>query len=1018
MTGALPSVTNRQGLMTNTAPNHSLNGLSVASPHLKGDSMNRLRVALTFVCAIALAAPAVAQQTTGNITGRIMDDQGAAVPGVTVTAKNAQTGFSRTDVSDAEGVYRLSSMPVGTYDITAELQGFSRIENKAVVLNVGQTIDINMTLKVASLQETVTVSGATPIIETSASSVGGVVDIGRIESLPLNGRQFANLAATIPGVGLGFHSDPTKSSQFSPQINGGNGRNVNYQIDGGDNNDDTVGGLLQLFPLEAIQEFNFVTQRFKAEYGRSNGGVMNIVTKSGTNDYRGSWFTLFRDKSLNSQTFSEQIAKLDKQDYRRWQFGGSFGGPIARDRAHFFAAVERTQQDTNQAVDTRGLFPGEDGVYATPVRENLFTSKVTANVTATQYLAVRYGRNSNSQPYGATLRNAPSAWSTSENTFNSFNVNHNWVLPGSKLNEFIFQYADFGNHIPLSSEDPWLIFPNGVRTGANPNTPQTTQQKKWQFRNDFNWSVTGMGGLGHDFKAGVNWIHEPRLYATFNGGAAPQLTLNSDSLTSTVRNVQYQGGAADINIPLDLYSIYVQDDWRLTDRVTLNLGLRYDYVDGMPLDQSANPNFQEFQRAGAAGRFTNFPLLEDFGQSTRNDGDNIQPRAGVAWDVTGAGTSVVRAGWGMYTDFGYTNSNILFPAIDVAGGHGQVFFVNNPNGIRKADGSFYTPADPVSTIAHLNEVDTSLAPLFGQISSPRLEQPYTRQANIGYSHQLDPMTAVTVDYVRVDGRDINIRFRPNTRIDGGPRRLADLNIRPNTLSIRTAVSKGETTYDGLILGLRRRMSRGFDLTASYTLSKATSIIGTANDELDQNYIQDATDPFGAVNNGPSNRTDARHRVSVSAVIQAPWGVQVAPIFIYRSALPMLTFEGTDTNNDSNTNDITTRAYKYTGLNADGTATFEETGACETVNCSRRAPFSQMNLRVSKSFRLYRTTRLEAIGEVFNLFNAKNPALPLTSQRVNATTGAPQASFMQPVAYAGDFQQPEQRIGQIGFRFTF
>jgi hypothetical protein len=980
--------------------------------------MRTFVTALMMAGLVALGAPVAAQQTTGNITGRIVDDQGAAVPGVTVTALNAQTGFTRNDTSDAEGIYRLNAMPVGTYDITAELQGFSRIESKGIVLNVGQTHDINLTLKVASLQETVTVSGETPIIESSSSSVGGVVDIGRIESLPLNGRQFANLAATIPGVGLGFHSDPTKSSQFSPQINGGNGRNVNYQIDGGDNNDDTVGGLLQLFPLEAIQEFNFVTQRFKAEYGRSNGGVMNIVTKSGTNDLRGSWFTMFRDKALNAQTFSQEIANLEKQDYRRWQFGGSFGGPIARDKAHFFAAIERTQQDTNQAVDTRGLFPGEDGVYPTPVRENLFTGKVTSNVTPSQYLAVRYGRNTNSQPYGATLRNAPSAWSTSENTFNSINANHNWVLAGSKLNEFIFQYADFGNHIPLSSNDPWLIFPNGVRSGANPNTPQTTKQKKWQFRDDFSWSITGMGGLGHDFKAGVNWIHEPTLFATFNGGAEPQLTLNSDALNSTVRNVQFQGGAADINIPLDLYAVYIQDDWRLNDRMTLNLGLRYDYVDGMPLDQSGNPNFQAFQAAGQAGRFTNFPLLEEFGQSTRNDGDNLQPRVGLAWDLTGTGRNVVRAGWGVYNDFGYTNSNILFPAIDVAGGHGQVFFVNNANGIVKADGTFFTPSDPISSIASQNEVNTSLAPLFGQIASPRLEQPYTRQTNVGFARQIDSTTALTVDYVRVDGRDINIRFRPNTRINGGPRRLADLDIRPNTLSIRTAVSKGESTYDGLIIGLRRRMSRGFDLTGSYTLSKAESIIGTANDELDANNIQDATDPFNPVNSGPSTRTDARHRVTLSAVIQVPWDIQVAPIFIYRSALPTLTFEGVDTNNDSNTNDITARAYKYTGLNADGTATFEDIGPCETVNCSRRAPFSQLNLRLSKAFRLRGTTRVEAIAEVFNLFNAKNPALPITSQRVNATTGAQQASFMQPVAYAGDFQQPEQRIGQIGFRFSF
>src|SRR5688572_28150659 len=311
--------------------------------------MQRFFIAVCAALAIALAAPAaLAQQTTGNINGRIVDDQGAAIPGVNVTGKNTQTGFVRSDVSDAEGVYRLTALPVGTYDITAELQGFSKFESKGIVLNVGQTLDVNVPLKVASLQESITVSGATPLIETSSSSVGGVVDVGRIENLPLNGRQFANAAITIPGVGLGYHSDPTKSTQYSPQIAGGNGRNVNYQIDGGDNNDDTVGGLLQLFPLEAIEQFNFVTSRYKAEYGRSNGGVMNIITKSGTNDLRGSWFTLYRDEAMNAKTETEKRAGADKQDYRRYQFGGSLGGPIVTNKAHYFGAFERTQQDTFQ----------------------------------------------------------------------------------------------------------------------------------------------------------------------------------------------------------------------------------------------------------------------------------------------------------------------------------------------------------------------------------------------------------------------------------------------------------------------------------------------------------------------------------------------------------------------------------------------------------------------------------------------------------------------------------------------
>ena len=479
--------------------------------------MKKIIIAMIALC-VCVAVPALAQQTTGNIQGRIVDAQGAAMPGVTVTAKHDATGFTRSAVSDAEGLYRLNAMPIGTYELHAELSGFAPYEGKGLIVNVSQTVDANIELKMAGVAETVSVTAESPLIQTTNSSVGGVVDMKRIENLPLNGRQFANLAATVPGVGLGMHSDPTKSTQFSPQINGGAGRNVNYQIDGGDNNDDTVGGLLQLYPLEAIQEFNFITQRFKAEYGRSNGGVLNVVTKSGTNLWSGSFFELFRDKSMNAQTQTEKLSEVDKQDYRRNQFGGSFGGPIAKDKVFFFVAAERTQQDTTQAVNTEGLFPDKDGVFPIPYRENLVTGKFTANLNASHYLAVRYGRNSNSQPYGADAQSTFDNWGDSTNEFNSINVNHNWVLGGSTLNEIVFQYADFSNQILSRSSAPNETFQNGVTTGANLNTPQTTQQKKWQFRDDFTWHRTGMGGLGHDFKVGVNYINEPRLFITFNTG--------------------------------------------------------------------------------------------------------------------------------------------------------------------------------------------------------------------------------------------------------------------------------------------------------------------------------------------------------------------------------------------------------------------------------------------------------------------------------------------------------------------
>lgn len=982
--------------------------------------MRRFFSAACVALAIALAAPAaLAQQTSGNISGRIVDDQGAAVPGVSVTGKNTQTGFTRTDVSDGEGVYRLTALPVGTYDITAELQGFTKVENKGIVINVGQTLDVNMSLKVASLQESITVSGATPLIETSSSSVGGVVDVARIENLPLNGRQFANLAATIPGVGLGFHSDPTKSTQYAPQIGGGNGRNLNYQIDGGDNNDDTVGGLLQLFPLEAIQEFNFVTSRYKAEYGRSNGGVMNIVTKSGTNTMAGSFFTLLRDDKMNAKTETEKLAEADKQEYRRYQFGGSFGGPIARNRAHFFGAAERTQQDTFQVVSTEGLFPELDGTFGTPYRENLVTGKVTANLNASQYLAVRYGRNTNSQPYGADPVVPPSGWGTSKNNFNSINVNHNWVLGGSKLNEFIFQYADFANNISANSGDPTQSFPNGVSIGQNGNTPQTTEQKKYQFRDDFSWSVTGLGGLGHDFKTGFNFINEPRLFITFNTGTN-DYTYNhlTNDVNGPLSSVTRNGGAAEANIPMRQYAYYIQDDWRVNGRLTVNLGLRYDYITGYQIDQSRNPNFVKVQAAARAGLLAGIKGLENFGKDPQEDRDNLQPRIGFAYDLRGNGRDLIRGGWGIYYDMGYTNSNVLFPAIDATGiGSGVVFNVDTPSGIRNADGSFYRVGQPIANIASQNQANPNALPLIGQWLDPRLQVPYTRQLAFGWSHQLSQSTVVNIDFVRNDGRDLNVRPRINTRPVGqpsAPRRLAFLDLQPNAAGTRPAVSRGESEYNALILGLKRRMFNGIDFTATYTLQEAKSTIGTAGDELNSNNIQEAEllydDPRVF---GPTSRTDARHQGTLAAVLQLK-GFTVSPIFLFRSALPVSITEGLDTNNNGERNDLPAKAYAFDGVGNPP----KEIGDCSTWNCGRGAARTQLNLRVSRRFPLYRGATVEAIAEVFNLFNAKN-----ASGFGNNTTrllgdGTINPDFMQPTEYSGDFQNPEQRVGQIGFRFTF
>src|SRR5688572_22642989 len=561
---------------------------------------NVARVVLA--CALILPGPALAQQTTGTIAVRIVDDQDAAIPGAVVTALSLVTGLVRETTSDENGLYRLPALPVGAYDVAAQVQGFARFARGNIVVNVGQTRDLDIILRVAALAETITVTAELPVLPVTSSAVGQVVEMARIERLPLNGRQFANLAATVPGVGLGFHSELTKSTQYSPQISGGNGRNVSYIVDGGDNNDDTVGGLLQLFPLEAIQEFNVLTQRFDAEYGRG-GAVLNVVTKSGTNDLRGSWFTLVRDRGLNARTVSERINDLEKQGYRRYQLGGSVGGPIIADRAHFFAAYERTQQDTRQVVNTLGLFPAEDGIYDIPFREDLFTAKVTASPRPAHYVALRYARDGNSQPAGAGLRAAPSSWATTLNTYHSLNANHNWVVGRSALNEFVFQFSDYVNQVPATDTGPHLRFPNSVTAGTSPLAPQGTEQRRWQFRDDVSWTRTGLGGLGHLVKAGVNVIHEPHLFVSVGQGTSGIFTMGANALNGPVTSILVIGGNTELNIPFDSYALFAQDDWRVNDRLTLNLGVRWDYIDGIPFSQEGNPNFQVLQAAGRTGRF-------------------------------------------------------------------------------------------------------------------------------------------------------------------------------------------------------------------------------------------------------------------------------------------------------------------------------------------------------------------------------------------------------------------------------
>jgi hypothetical protein len=319
-------------------------------------------LAVFVIGASGISASVFAQTSnTGTVTGVVKDEKGGLVPGANVKLVNLGTNAERSAVTSEDGNFEITQLVPGNYRLEIEAKGFSKYVQEPVVVNVLQRTTVNPDLKVGGIGETVTVTGeSAPLVETTKTDVSGVVDQRRLENLPVNGRSFASLAILIPGATLQPSFDPTKARVGTFSVGGSTGRNLNITIDGGDNKDNAVGGILQNFSMEGIQEFALSTQRFSAANGRSGGALLSVVSKSGSNDFHGSVFGFFRDDALNANApklLSEanpdlfpDPADAVKPPFSRQQFGGSFGGPIKADKAFFFGTVERTRERGNSIV--------------------------------------------------------------------------------------------------------------------------------------------------------------------------------------------------------------------------------------------------------------------------------------------------------------------------------------------------------------------------------------------------------------------------------------------------------------------------------------------------------------------------------------------------------------------------------------------------------------------------------------------------------------------------------------------
>jgi hypothetical protein len=1017
--------------------------------------------------AVCVSSSVFAQTAnSGTVTGVVKDEKGGLVPNATIKLINIGTNAERTVQTSGEGVYEINQVVPGNYRLEVEAQGFSKYVQEPVVVNVLQRTTVNPDLKVGRLGETVTVTGDTaPLVETTKTDVGGVIDQRRLENLPVNGRSFASLAILIPGATLQPSFDPTKARVGTFSVGGSTGRNLNITIDGGDNKDNAVGGILQNFSMEGIQEFALSTQRFSAANGRSGGALLSVVSKSGSNEFHGSVFGFFRHDSLNANApkllaeanpdLFPDPADAVKPPFSRQQFGGSFGGPIKKDKAFFFGTVERTRERGNSIV------PGVDqakikflepfGYKAVqflpqPFNDWQYTVKGDFNLSPKHTLVTRFaGQNNdalNDQAGFLIVRTDLSGGNESLNTLYNFLASLTSTLTSTTVNQFTYQYQTFDNRINATTDLNLLAFPDGLAVGRNGNVPQQTLQKKHQFRDDLTWNRGN-----HGFKFGGDFTYVPTLGGLFAFNSAPEydFNFNADEIaqnpsqfpqgfhttqilpgsvtcpaivgTATctpaqlagigvVADVLLSGGdpAFDLREGAKQFAVYFQDDWKITPRFTLNIGARYD-VDFGFVDNAHAAENRAFRALQIIGSPFAHKVVED-------DKNNISPRIGFAWDLRGDARSVLRGGYGIYYDQSFLNVPLF--AVQQANPEIYATFIN--------DGDNLSIDSPPPTVPR--PLSNPLPNTRGRMLDPDFESPYTQQMNIGYAQELGSNMAVEFDYIHILGLheftslDINPRIGPlinAQRSSSNPARIlapqfaahaAELTAAfgvPNPFGrITVAQSDGRSRYDAFTVAFKKRYANKYQLNAHYTLAKAQNWFGASADFGLQ--AQNMFAKFDPINFGPAGE-DERHRFVFSGIFDLPWGFQVAPILQLASARPYSIFPacGCDINRDGVTND---RESVNPGIDDQHKL---------PLNDHRGDSFSQLNVRVSKFFKFKENMKLGLFFEAFNVFNTGN-----YGNQFQNTTGEP--DFGKPINFFGatGFSEP---LGipfqaQLGVRFSF
>jgi hypothetical protein len=953
---------------------------------------------------VLLAVPASAQVRQAELAGTVTDASGAVLPGVIVSAIFVATKETRTAVTDGEGKYRFNVLPVGVYTVQAELTGFSTVQYEEVRLAIGQSAILDLKMQVATLGEMITVKGESPLIDTTKSDLGGNIDEMQVKELPVIGRNWLGFAVLAPGM----KSDGAEGAQDGPPAAGiGHGRQSKVYLDGADlMNRSTASNVDIRISNEVIGEFEVVTNRFDATMGQSGTAVVNAISKSGTDQFRGNTYFYLRDGKLNARDFFTNT----KPPFRNEQYGGTIGGPVVRGNDYFFFNYERQREPKTVSANTG--FPALDAEVDSSDTRNLLFGRYDHALSQDHRLSGKFNYYTRLQPHAGTGGGTvPSNSLLFDWKIKRYNVALNSVFASKWVNTVTFAMLDtqrlFGKIPEAGAGHSFPSVYVGGSSGGGFEDPSY-----WTARTDtavffdkagqhnVKFGLQGEYGvvLGHfDFYSNGIFFYgqDPPNLATCCG-SDDQSTWDKSQFPIPTRYTQALGDLS-INAPNKVFSAYVQDDWAVSSRLSLNLGVRYDV---------------EF---GSLGNRISGLVQQPFD----NDIDNIQPRLGFAYDLTGDKKTVLRGGGGLFYSQVFLNVTFYVERTN----HVRQLTVNvvnsnnDPNFIR----------DPLrgQTFEDFeSRIGSPEYPLDVDVLPPGTKQPHLWSGSLGIQREITPQLAVSADYV-FSTTDSQLRSIDTNLFcclaDGNARPVYDGvypelggfvagagRPDPRFNNIRHYVTSGRADYHGLQVALDKRWRQNYQFGLTYLLSENKDDLGQTGAQSFPSNQFNLADEYG------TSVFDQRHRFTGNWIVKLPYDVTFSGLMFAASGQARVaTVGGKDifgiapVGQNTGARPTCGRDPQFNpGCQVLGIPN----GQRVPVNPLRSEPVFRVDVRGAKTFRLGGRAELTPTLEVFNLLNRNNHD-PATINTVLSS-----ASFGRPGRSSSLPYLPRQI--QLGARFAF